>query len=297
MFHAMSTAGARGASSVVLGALAVSALLACAGSAAADPRSLAPELFAEGDWRSCRLECSRLLQNHPGDNRLRLLKAVSELRLGIDGSPALLRLSSSDSAPPEVRASAHYALGRALWDRGAVSNAFVHLCSAFDGAVTTEMFLRAGCSLGRLLDGRPHLAEGAPGLRLQLRASAPLWSPALRKECTPGEPAQPGSWVARPVLWLIALYGTQVSPATGERCSLHPSCSEYARQAIRKHGLLGLPIYADRNVREPDVVSKQDRPVVVNGRRKFADPIEEHDWWWDRGQRSEVRGQRSGGRY
>jgi putative membrane protein insertion efficiency factor len=36
---------------------------------------------------------------------------------------------------------------------------------------------------------------------------------------------------------LIALYQRYVSPLLGPRCRFHPSCSEYARQAIEIHGL------------------------------------------------------------
>ncbi|NCC53856.1 MAG: membrane protein insertion efficiency factor YidD, partial [Spartobacteria bacterium] len=82
----------------------------------------------------------------------------------------------------------------------------------------------------------------------------------------------PGAWVTR-------FYRTQIRPAIGDRCELHPSCSEYFRQACGKHGLLGFTIYADRGVREPDVVKYQEEPVMIDGTIKFADPLEAHDWW------------------
>lgn len=36
----------------------------------------------------------------------------------------------------------------------------------------------------------------------------------------------------------IKLYQKTVSPVTGQRCKYHPSCSEYAVQAITKFGIL-----------------------------------------------------------
>lgn len=36
----------------------------------------------------------------------------------------------------------------------------------------------------------------------------------------------------------IKLYQKTVSPLTGQRCKYHPSCSEYAVQAITKFGIL-----------------------------------------------------------
>ena len=36
----------------------------------------------------------------------------------------------------------------------------------------------------------------------------------------------------------IRLYQRVVSPALGPRCKYHPSCSEYAVQAIRRYGVL-----------------------------------------------------------
>jgi putative membrane protein insertion efficiency factor len=36
----------------------------------------------------------------------------------------------------------------------------------------------------------------------------------------------------------IKLYQKTVSPMFGQRCKYHPSCSEYAVQAVRKFGIL-----------------------------------------------------------
>jgi uncharacterized protein len=48
----------------------------------------------------------------------------------------------------------------------------------------------------------------------------------------------------------IRLYQRFLSPALGQRCKYHPSCSEYAVQAIRTHGVLkGLVLAAWRLLR------------------------------------------------
>lgn len=87
-----------------------------------------------------------------------------------------------------------------------------------------------------------------------------------------------GSALARAV---VSFYRFAVSPAIGARCALEPSCSQYFLIASRKHGFLGIPMIADRFIREP-VASGADRPVVRNaaGALKHPDPVEDHDWWF-----------------
>lgn len=37
---------------------------------------------------------------------------------------------------------------------------------------------------------------------------------------------------------LVAVYRATISPLLGNRCRFHPSCSEYARIALARHGTL-----------------------------------------------------------
>lgn len=37
---------------------------------------------------------------------------------------------------------------------------------------------------------------------------------------------------------LISLYQLLISPLLGERCRFHPTCSEYAKEAIAAHGVI-----------------------------------------------------------
>ena len=123
------------------------------------------------------------------------------------------------------------------------------------------------------LRAEPFWREGAlDALAPRAGAAAPLPAPA--DSAVPGS----GSLFARAV---VGFYRACVGPALGSRCALEPSCSHYFVLAARKHGWLGLPLIADRFVREP-VVSAPDRPWVRNaaGAWRHPDPVEDHDWWF-----------------
>jgi len=83
----------------------------------------------------------------------------------------------------------------------------------------------------------------------------------------------------KPARWIVSLYRNQISSAIGQRCTLEPSCSEYFRQASNRHGILGIPIIADRFVREPTVNSEKEKPVFVNSLLRYRDSLDEHDFW------------------
>ncbi|MGA7296832.1 MAG: membrane protein insertion efficiency factor YidD [Rhodanobacteraceae bacterium] len=42
--------------------------------------------------------------------------------------------------------------------------------------------------------------------------------------------------VSRLLLFLLAVYKRWISPLLGSRCRFYPSCSDYARVAIARHG-------------------------------------------------------------
>jgi hypothetical protein len=44
--------------------------------------------------------------------------------------------------------------------------------------------------------------------------------------------------VSRPLVAIIRVYQRFLSPLLGPRCRYHPSCSEYAAQALQRHGIL-----------------------------------------------------------
>ena len=45
--------------------------------------------------------------------------------------------------------------------------------------------------------------------------------------------------MSRLFVWFILVYQKIISPLLGPSCRFHPTCSEYAKEAIEKHGLLG----------------------------------------------------------
>jgi putative component of membrane protein insertase Oxa1/YidC/SpoIIIJ protein YidD len=126
--------------------------------------------------------------------------------------------------------------------------------------------------------------------------------PACRIECLRVEAAHPGDPEAlrlralaesatgsmRPAAWwkrlgalpataMVGLYRLVVAPAIGNRCVLEPSCSRYSLQAARERGWLGLPMTADRLIREPSVVAAGEKPVAdARGRIRYADPVSDH---------------------
>ena len=83
-----------------------------------------------------------------------------------------------------------------------------------------------------------------------------------------------GAW---PVKGLVGFYRLTIAPAIGSRCILEPSCSAYSLQAARERGWLGLPMTADRLIREPSVVNEGAHPVTdAQGKIRYADPVKDH---------------------
>ena len=39
-------------------------------------------------------------------------------------------------------------------------------------------------------------------------------------------------------IWLISIYQRLISPLMGPCCRFHPTCSEYAKEALEGHGLV-----------------------------------------------------------
>lgn len=193
---------------------------------------------------------------------------------------ALEKLSRADHTNAEIKSVANYELGIELWSRGELESAFQYLKTAFLSSNSNDIFLKSGYVLALLIKEEPSLADKSNELSAQLKTCSNLWKqnnvhvPRLNPRKQPEE-----AITGKPGQWLISFYRAQIAPAIGQRCSLHPSCSEYARQAFRKHGLLGFAIFGDRAFREPDVVADKKSPVIINGQLRYADLLENHDWW------------------
>ncbi|MGB2833688.1 MAG: membrane protein insertion efficiency factor YidD [Methylotenera sp.] len=50
------------------------------------------------------------------------------------------------------------------------------------------------------------------------------------------------------LMWLIKVYQVMLSPFFGQQCRFYPTCSQYALEAISKHGAIVGSYYAIRRL-------------------------------------------------
>lgn len=80
---------------------------------------------------------------------------------------------------------------------------------------------------------------------------------------------------------VIRFYQSHISPVDGDRCPMTPSCSEYARQAIRKHGpVLGWIMACDRLMRCGRDEVRLAPVRRIKGQPFTFDPVAANDFWW-----------------
>jgi putative component of membrane protein insertase Oxa1/YidC/SpoIIIJ protein YidD len=252
--------------------------------ALAAPLELATELFAEGQWAPARVESLRAQAeaSAPEAGRARLLAAVSALRLGqgrTEAKAELAALWQAEAADLETRCMAAYEFGLADWADGGKSNALAALKFTYLQTREPPLFWRSGCSLYFFLKADKTLRRQESATWQSLQSCRDAWPLEVWRECRPRKKAGT-SVAALPGKWIVQFYRSQIGPAIGSRCDLLPSCSEYFMQASHAHGLLGVPIMADRFIREPSVVSAAEKPVTMpDGHIRFADPVSDHDFW------------------
>ena len=246
--------------------------------------TLAADLFEEGQWAAARAESLRTKATTTGAeaDRAALLAAVSSLRTGHGRDAAqaeLLRQWRTDTAPTEIRCMATYEWARTDWSKGGSSNLFNALKFAYLQTHDADLFWRAGCSLYFFMKSESPLQQQDAALWQSLLSCRNVWPPEVWRESRP--PQKGGDSIGSlPGRWVVKFYRAQIGPAIGSRCDLLPSCSEYFLQASRAHGLLGIPIMADRFIREPSVVSARAKPVTMpDGHIRFQDPLSDHDAW------------------
>ncbi|TAN36755.1 MAG: membrane protein insertion efficiency factor YidD [Verrucomicrobia bacterium] len=246
---------------------------------AATPADLPAELFTEGRWQDCLRECRRAVVEAPAEIAPQVLAAVAQLRLGQRDSKTLKNLATlannTNALSADLRALAAFELGRVRWRQGDATNAFIWARSAFRQAEQPELFTRSGYLLSEILRRFPSLGKDDGALFQTLETCRPLWTPEVQRDVL--GPSPPSDSLT--VRWIVTLYRNGVRPALGNRCSLTPSCSEYFLRAGQQHGLLAFPIVADRLVREPGVVQAAECPVHVGEQLRYADPLEQHDFW------------------
>ena len=79
---------------------------------------------------------------------------------------------------------------------------------------------------------------------------------------------------------LLHFYQQVVSQVDGARSNMYPTGSTYARQVIKKRGvLLGTILTAERLLHEGN--EKQVAPRIRKyGIWRIYDPVDANDWWW-----------------
>lgn len=117
-------------------------------------------------------------------------------------------------------------------------------------------------------------------------ASADMNAPGSREAPpvpTPGYPELLAHWA----LWI---YQKPASLFLHSNCPMHPSCSNYAKEAVREHGaFLGSLLAADRLIHE-GTEGPRSRKIWIRGRGwKADDPPKKHTVWWDHRNDQELR--------
>jgi hypothetical protein len=159
------------------------------------------------------------------------------------------------------------------------------IVEAFRTASDPRVFRIAGAALYIILRDDKTFRDANSPLFTQVEMCRGTWSKSdladAKKSIAAVVPAKarrgPGALFAAGVVGFYRLF---VGPSIGDRCVLEPSCSRYFLAASRAHGLLGVPMTADRFVREP-VVSASDRQIrMPDGTWRHPDPVSDHDYWF-----------------
>ena len=237
--------------------------------------SLPQELLDEGRFSEARMESLRSLSANPEDYSSLLVSLKAGIRLGLDKIDGLKDLAANEKASQELRCEAHFELASIFSSRNEPGQALDHYVACFNKTSSSELFASATRKANGLLNDNPELEASHMELVSIIRTSAASWP---RRQASGRKSASPPI-LSLPALWAITFYKTQINPAIGTRCSLVPSCSQYAVKALRAHGFIGLAITGDRMVREPDVVAAKEKPLIINGQIKYADQLEDHTSW------------------
>ena len=79
----------------------------------------------------------------------------------------------------------------------------------------------------------------------------------------------------------IVFFQRYISPADGPRCNFYPSCAEYCKSAIQKHGFIkGIILFEDRFMRDHGFGFDYYPEVWVGNQFLYFDPVFMNDFWW-----------------
>jgi len=78
----------------------------------------------------------------------------------------------------------------------------------------------------------------------------------------------------------ISFYQKIISPAVGNRCRMHPSCSAYSKEAFHEHGFfIGWFMTCDRLMRCGRDETELSPQVLTPQGRLTSDPLSANDGW------------------
>ena len=84
-----------------------------------------------------------------------------------------------------------------------------------------------------------------------------------------------------PLRALVESYSTYISQIDGKNCPMYPNCSKYSVQCFKKHGFFtGWMMTCDRLFRCGRDELRLSPEIIVNGKLKCYDPLENNDFWW-----------------
>ena len=81
-------------------------------------------------------------------------------------------------------------------------------------------------------------------------------------------------------LYPIKFYQDYISSVDGNRCLMHPTCSQYCIEAFKKHGTFsGWIMCSDRLIRCGRDEKKLSDPVWIDNVKHSYDPVSNNDFW------------------
>ncbi len=98
---------------------------------------------------------------------------------------------------------------------------------------------------------------------------------------TKTETRQPGlltQWLLLP----LSLYTNTISRVDSDRCPSYPSCSQYAKEALQRHGVIpGLWLAIDRLIHErTEIHTNTHRIHLKDGTVRIPDQLDANDFWF-----------------
>ncbi|MBF0426036.1 MAG: membrane protein insertion efficiency factor YidD [Magnetococcales bacterium] len=109
-------------------------------------------------------------------------------------------------------------------------------------------------------------------------------NPLIYRPLPPTPTAHPPetTWPARWLLAPLSFYSQVVSPLSGHRCPLFPSCSQYAQAALHRHGVIpGVWLAVDRLLHERSEIAQDRSMRLRDGTGRVVDTLEVNDFWLD----------------